>query len=231
MPGDGIGPEVTACALKVLQLVRPDCDYVTCVVGASAIAKTGNPYPPDTEAVVARSAGILFGSVGGTEFDGKPVQERPEWALFRLRKENDLYANIRPVRIFDGLEDASSLKAELVRGLDLIVLRELTSGLYFGHKETKIVDGVETSIDTLLYNAKEIERIARFGFELARTRSKRLTSVDKLNVLETSRLWRRVVTRSRQRLPRCRARSHAQSTTPRCSLRPCDPKRLRRDGH
>jgi 3-isopropylmalate dehydrogenase len=193
LPGDGIGPEVTACALRVLERVRPDCEYVTCAIGADAIAKFGNPYPPQTEAVVARSAGILFGSVGGTEFDGKPVQERPEWALFRLRKENDLYANIRPVRIFDGLENASSLKADLVRGLDLIVLRELTSGLYFGHKETKIVDGVETSIDTLLYNAKEIERIARFGFELARARRKRLTSVDKLNVLETSRLWRRIV--------------------------------------
>jgi len=193
LPGDGIGAEVTTSALKVLERVRPDCEYITCSVGADAIAKFGNPYPPQTEAVVRRSAGILFGAVGGTEFDGKPVQERPEWALFRLRKEHDLYANIRPVRIFDGLENASSLKPELVRGLDLIVLRELTSGLYFGHKETKIVDGVETSIDTLLYNAKEIERIARFGFELARARQKRLTSVDKLNVLETSRLWRRVV--------------------------------------
>ncbi len=193
LPGDGIGPEVTACALKVLERVRPDCDYVTCSVGADAIRKFGDPYPPQTEAVVKRSVGILFGAVGGTEFDGKPVQERPEWALFRLRKENDLYANIRPVRIFESLENASSLKPELVRGLDLIVLRELTSGLYFGRKETKIVDGVETAIDTLYYNAKEIERIARFGFELARGRNKRLTSVDKLNVLETSRLWRKIV--------------------------------------
>ncbi|HXP94766.1 MAG TPA: 3-isopropylmalate dehydrogenase [Candidatus Binatia bacterium] len=193
LPGDGIGPEVTSCALEVLKQVRPDCKYVTCAVGAAAIAKFGDPYPLETEAVVKRSAAILFGAVGGTEFDGKPVQERPEWALFRLRKENDLYANIRPVRIFDGLEDASSLKPELVRGLDLIVLRELTSGLYFGHKETRIIDGIETSIDTLLYNAKEIERIARFGFELARGRRKHLTSVDKLNVLETSRLWRRIV--------------------------------------
>ncbi len=137
LPGDGIGPEVTACALEVLKRVRPECEYVTCAIGAAAIEKFGDPYPLETEAVVKRSAAILFGAVGGTEFDGKPLQERPEWALFRLRKENDLYANIRPVRVFDGLEDASSLKPELVRGLDLIVLRELTSGLYFGHKETK----------------------------------------------------------------------------------------------
>jgi 3-isopropylmalate dehydrogenase len=177
----------------VLKRVRGDCEYVTCAVGADAIKKHGDPYPKESEAVVKRSAAVLFGAVGGPEFDGKPIEQRPEWAIFRLRKENDLYANIRPVRVFEGLEAASSLKTELVRGLDLIVLRELTSGLYFGHKETKLVDGIETSIDTLLYNAPEIERIARFGFELAKGRGKRLTSVDKLNVLETSRLWRRIV--------------------------------------
>lgn len=193
LPGDGIGPEVTECALDVLKRVRDDCEYLTCPIGAAGIRAAGDPYPQETQAVVQRSDAILFGAVGGYEFDGKPLTERPEWALFRLRKENDLYANIRPVRIFEGLEGASSLKPELIRGLDLIVLRELTSGLYFGHKETKIVNGVETSVDTLLYNATEIERIARFGFELARMRRKRLTSVDKLNVLETSRLWRRIV--------------------------------------
>ena len=122
-----------------------------------------------------------------------PVEQRPERALLELRKEFGLYANIRPVRVFPGLAPRSSLKDELVDGLDLIVLRELTGGLYYGARTNAIVDGVEVASDTCLYTAPEVERIARFGFELARSRRKKLTSVDKVNVLETSRLWRRVV--------------------------------------
>jgi 3-isopropylmalate dehydrogenase len=192
LPGDGIGPEITAAALRVLQSVRPDLSYEEGLIGAAAIDAQGHPYPPATRALLQRSAALLFGAVGDPRYDGKPV--RPEQALLAIRKEFDLFANIRPVRVLPGLEDASSLRPEVVAGIDLIVLRELTSGLYFGDpKHTTVVDGVETAIDTLVYRDFEVERIARAGFELARGRRKKLTSVDKQNVLETGRLWRRIV--------------------------------------
>ena len=136
--------------------------------------------------------------------------ERPEYALFLLRRDYELYANLRPVRVFPGLEDASSLKPELVRGLDLVVVREFTGGIYYGKpKEQRSVDGVEEAVDTMIYHAPEIERIARVAFELARARRKRVTSVDKQNILETSRLWRRVVERGRARISRRGARASA----------------------
>lgn len=192
LPGDGIGPEITASALTVLQHVRPDLVCEHGLVGGAAIDAEGTPYPDATRTLLHASAALLFGAVGVPKYDGKAV--RPEQALLAIRKEFDLFANVRPVKIFKGLEGASSLRPELIAGLDLVVLRELTSGLYFGEpKHTIVVDGVETAIDTLVYRKPEVERIARFGFELARTRSKRLTSVDKQNVLESGRLWRRTV--------------------------------------
>jgi 3-isopropylmalate dehydrogenase len=195
LPGDGIGPEVTAAALRILRRVRPDVGCETGLVGGAALEATGAPYPQATRELVRRSSAILFGSVGDARFEKNPAEKRPESALLELRKEFDLYANVRPVKMFAGLEDASTLRPEVVRGLDLIVLRELTSGLYFGKpKGTRVEDGVEVAVDTMVYRAPEIERIARFGFELARKRRKKLTSVDKQNVLETGRLWRRVVT-------------------------------------
>jgi 3-isopropylmalate dehydrogenase len=196
LPGDGIGPEVTRAGAAVLQAVRPDLDVVEELVGGAAMA-SGLPALPDpTRLLCDRSDAILFGAVGLPQYDGKPLPQRPEYALLQLRGDYELYANVRPVRVFDGLEDASSLKAELVRGLDLVVVRELTGGLYFGKpKEQRIEDGVETAIDTMYYRAPEIERIARVAFDLARGRRKRVTSVDKQNILETSRLWRRVVER------------------------------------
>lgn len=195
LPGDGIGPEVVRSAAAVLARARPDVEIVEAVVGGAALAQ-GLPALPDrTRALCDRSAAILFGSVGLPEYDGKPLSERPEYALFLLRGDYELYANLRPVRVFPGLEDASSLRPELVRGLDLVVVRELTGGIYYGKpKEQRRVDGVDEAVDTMIYRAPEIERIARVGFELARARHKRLTSVDKQNILETSRLWRRVVT-------------------------------------
>jgi len=194
LAGDGIGPEVTHAALRALQTVRPDLEYVEAPVGAAAL-KAGLPALPDeTRALCDRSAGILFGAVGLPEYEGRTLQERPEYALFVLRRDYELYANIRPVQVFAGLEDASSLKLELVRGLDLVVIRELTGGIYFGQpKETRTIDGVETAIDTMIYRPPEVERIARVAFELARKRRSLVTSVDKQNILETSRLWRRVV--------------------------------------
>jgi 3-isopropylmalate dehydrogenase len=196
LPGDGIGPEVTRVAAAVLQRVRPDVECVEAVVGGAALAQGLPALPDSTRDLCDRSVAILFGSVGLPEYDGKPLPQRPEYALFLLRAGYELYANVRPVRVFAGLEDASSLKPDLVRGLDLVVVRELTGGIYYGSpKEQRTVDGEEAAVDTMSYKASEIERIARVGFELARGRRKRLTSVDKQNVLETSRLWRRVVER------------------------------------
>jgi 3-isopropylmalate dehydrogenase len=196
LAGDGIGPEVTSQAVRVLHHVRPDIRCQEVEVGAAALVR-GLPALPDAARdCCERSDAILFGSVGLPAYDGKPLPERPEYALFLLRRDFELYANIRPVRVFPGLEDASSLKAQVVQGLDMVVVRELTSGIYFGKpKEQRIEDGVEVAIDTMIYRAPEIERIARTAFELARGRSKHVTSVDKQNILETSRLWRRVVTR------------------------------------
>jgi 3-isopropylmalate dehydrogenase len=194
LPGDGIGVEVTAVAERVLRTVRPDCTYEHGAVGVVALERDGTAYPEATHALCDRSDAILFGAVGDPKYDAAPSDARPEYALFQLRKRFDLFANLRPVAAIAGLEDASSLRPELVRGLDLMVVRETTSGLYFGEpKHQKTIDGVETAVDTLVYRAPEVERIARVAFELARGRSKRVTSVDKQNVLETSRLWRRVV--------------------------------------
>ncbi len=193
LPGDGIGVEVTAAALAVLQRVRPDLEYVHGDVGVVPLERDGTSYPARTRALCKRSAAILFGAVGDPRYDAAPADKRPEYAILQLRKEFDLFANLRPVATIAGLEDASSLKPELVRGLDLVVVRETTSGLYFGPKHTAIEDGVETAVDTLVYRTPEIERVARVAFELARARRGRVTSVDKQNVLETGRLWRRVV--------------------------------------
>lgn len=193
-PGDGVGPEITRAAVSVLARVRPDLETIERSVGGAALQRGLPALPDDARALAERSAAILFGSVGLPEYDGKPLAERPEYALFVLRRDYELYANIRPVRVFPGLEDASSLKAELVRGLDMVVVRELTGGIYFGTpKESRVENGVEVAVDTMIYRAPEVERIARTAFELARARRKRVTSVDKQNILETSRLWRRVV--------------------------------------
>ncbi len=194
LPGDGIGPEVTRAAVAVLGHVRPDVTCTEALVGGAALS-AGLPALPDAaRELCERSDAILFGSVGLPEYEGKPLPERPEYALFLLRRAYELYANLRPVRVFTGLEEASSLRPELVRGLDLVVVRELTGGIYYGQpKEQRRVGGVDEAVDTMIYRAPEIERIARVAFDLARARRKHLTSVDKQNILETSRLWRRVV--------------------------------------
>lgn len=203
LPGDGIGPEVTRAAVRVLRAVRPDVECAETPVGAAALQAGKPALPDDARTLCERSAGILFGAVGLPEYEGKPLPERPEYALFLLRRDFELYANVRPVRVFAGLEEASSLLPRLVKGLDLVVIRELTGGIYFGKpKEQRTgADGVEEAVDTMIYRAPEIERIAHVAFELARKRRKHITSVDKQNILETSRLWRRVVTRVAQEYP------------------------------
>lgn len=195
LPGDGIGPEVVACAADVLRRVRPDVECTQALVGGAALAAGLPALPAETRELCDRSDAILFGSVGLPQYDAKPLAERPEYALFLLRRDYELYANLRPVRVFAGLEEASSLRPEIVRGLDLLVVRELTGGIYYGRpKEQRRVDGVDEAVDTMIYRAPEIERIARIAFDLSRARRKHVTSVDKQNILETSRLWRRVVT-------------------------------------
>ncbi|MBV9333279.1 MAG: 3-isopropylmalate dehydrogenase, partial [Candidatus Eremiobacteraeota bacterium] len=194
LPGDGIGPEVTRAAVRVLARVRPDIECVESDVGGAALARGLPALPPQTRELCDASAAILFGSVGLPQYDGKPLAERPEYALFLLRRDYELYANLRPVRVFAGLENASPLKPEFVAGLDLIIVRELTGGIYYGEpKEQRCVEGVDEAVDTMIYRAPEVERIARIAFELARSRRNHLTSVDKQNILETSRLWRRIV--------------------------------------
>jgi 3-isopropylmalate dehydrogenase len=196
LPGDGIGPEVMHAAADLLRAVRPDVECVEAVVGGAALERGLPALPDDAKRLCDRSVAILFGSVGLPRYDGKPLAERPEYALFLLRRDYELFANLRPVRVFPGLEDASSLKPEMVRGLDLIVVRELTGGIYYGTpKEQRTVDGVEEAVDTMIYRAPEIERIARVAFAAAAGRKRVVTSVDKQNILETSRLWRRVVDR------------------------------------
>jgi len=193
LPGDGIGAEVTAAALRVLREVRGDLAYESGDVGGVAIEKHGSALPEETLELCRRSVALLFGAVGDARYD-VPGSPRPESAIMGLRKTFDLFANLRPVKTISGLEDASSLRPELLYGLDLVVVRETTSGLYFGQPKRQYVeDGVEAAVDTLIYRRPEVERIARIAFELARGRRQRVTSVDKQNVLETSRLWRRVV--------------------------------------
>ena len=192
LPGDGIGPEVTAAAVRVLRAAIPSCTFDEAPVGAAAIASHGTPLPAETLALARASDAILFGAVGGPGFEDRTPDQRPEAALLALRKAFGLYANVRPSYAFPGLESRSPLRAELVRGMDLVIVRELTGGLYFGPKSLEREDGVLTARDGLVYHDFEIERIVRFGFALARTRRRRVTSVDKSNVLMSSQLWRRI---------------------------------------
>ncbi|WP_069803542.1 3-isopropylmalate dehydrogenase [Thermogemmatispora onikobensis] len=202
LPGDGIGPEVTTQALRVLERVGARFGHTfqttQALVGAAAIEAEGDAISDATMALCQESDAILFGAVGGvSRYEGPNSKVQPERALFRLRKELELFANLRPVRPFKALLNASTLKPSILEGTDLLVVRELTGGIYFG-KPSEIRQtphGLE-AIDTLLYSEGEIERIVRTAFELARGRSKKkVTSVDKANVLSSSRLWRRVAER------------------------------------
>ena len=201
LAGDGIGPEIVAQAVRILKVVGPRFDeefqFEEALVGGVAYDETGHPLPPGTLTLCKRADGILFGAVGGPKWDTvQPPSLRPELgALLPLRKELGLFANLRPARLYPALAGASALKADLISdGLDILVVRELTGGIYFGDPKGR-TDGGNRAVDTCVYTTEEIERIAKVGFEAARKRGKRLCSVDKANVLETSRLWREVVTR------------------------------------
>ena len=199
LAGDGIGPEVTAEAVKVLRTVGrhagASLEFEHALVGGCAIDATGSPLPPASLELCRKAHAIMFGSVGGPKWDALPQEQRPERGLLALRKELDLYANLRPAKTFPMLVDASPLKRAVVEGTDLMVIRELTGGLYFGEPRgiEKFADGGARAVNTMAYTSREIDRIARVGFEVARKRRKKLTSVDKANVLIVSQLWRDVV--------------------------------------
>ncbi|MGI9952752.1 3-isopropylmalate dehydrogenase [Moorellaceae bacterium AZ2] len=206
LPGDGIGPEIVPEAVKVLEAVGKkysvDFEFRQGLVGGAAIDATGTALPAETLQLCQESDAILLGAVGGPQWDSLPPAERPETAaLLALRKGLGLYANLRPAYLFPALVEASPLKGEIVEGTDLLVLRELTGGLYFGEKKRERTSTGEVAWDTLIYTTEEIERILRLGFELARQRRKKLTSVDKANVLITSRLWRETAERLAREYP------------------------------
>jgi 3-isopropylmalate dehydrogenase len=196
IPGDGIGAEVTCWGKKVLERVAErgghQFSFSEALMGHAAIEATGGPLPEDTLDKARQSDAILFGAIGHEKYDKDPsLKVRPEQGLLKIRKELGLYANLRPIRLFDELLPASSIRPEILSGADILFFRELTGDVYFGEKK-KAEDGSWAS-DVMIYHRYEVERIARKAFEAAMSRRKKLCSVDKANVLETSRLWRKVV--------------------------------------
>jgi 3-isopropylmalate dehydrogenase len=199
LPGDGIGPEVTEQAVRVLREVASEFGHEIEIeekeIGGAALAKFGNPLPESTVQSCLASQAVLLGAVGNPAFDHNPRELRPESGLLRLRQELGSFANLRPAVFYPALADSSPLREEIVRGTNILIVRELLGGLYFGRPRSIGGSGAERrAVNTMTYSEPEIERIARAAFELARGRRKRVLSVDKANVLECSRLWREVVT-------------------------------------
>ncbi len=197
LAGDGIGPEIVEQAIKVLNSVgkkfNHEFEYTEALVGAVAIDRVGDPYPEATHKLCMDSDAILFGAIGDPKYDNNPnATVRPEQGLLAMRKKLGLYANIRPVTTFPSLLHKSPLRQDLIEGADFVVVRELTGGIYFGEPRGRSEDR-KTAFDTLIYTHEEIERIVKLGFEYAQKRNKRLTVVDKANILATSRLWRETV--------------------------------------
>jgi 3-isopropylmalate dehydrogenase len=206
LPGDGIGPEVTDEAVRVLEAIatkfKHDLSLTKKDVGGAALASSHDPLPQDTLQTCLASGAVLLGAVGGPAFDSVPKDLRPERGLLRLRQELGAFANLRPAVCFPALEDCSPLRSEVVRGTDVLIVRELLGGIYFGEpRSTEGAAGSRVAIDTMRYREPEIERIARVAFELAQSRRLQVTSVDKANVLDCSRLWREVVTRVAREYP------------------------------
>lgn len=196
LSGDGIGPEIINEAVKVLDAVcvkySHKFTYTSALVGAVAIDACGDPYPDQTHKVCLDSDAVLFGAIGDPRFDNNPsAKVRPEQGLLKMRKELGLFANIRPLVMFDSLLERSPLKSDRIKGVDFVCVRELTGGMYFGRPQGRSEDG-NTAYDTCVYSRFEIERIVRLAFDMAMTRRRHLTIVDKANVLATSRLWRQV---------------------------------------
>jgi 3-isopropylmalate dehydrogenase len=199
LAGDGVGREIVPEAVKVLKVVGEkfghSFEFANGDIGGQAIDKVGVPLPQDTLMLAKQSDAVLLGAVGGPKWEGLDYSLRPERALLGLREALGLYANLRPAKLYPNLADASTLKREIVEGIDILVVRELTGGIYFGKPKgiEKLANGQERGINTEVYTTDEIRRIAKVAFEAARKRRKKVTSVDKANVLESSELWRRVV--------------------------------------
>jgi 3-isopropylmalate dehydrogenase len=197
LAGDGIGPEILREAQRVLDALRKEgapIETEEALVGGAAYDVHGEPLPPATLDLVKRSEAVLFGAVGGPRYDTLPRDKRPEKAILALRKECDFFANLRPATVFPELADASTLKPEVVSGLDIMIVRELTGDIYFGQpRSVSGPKGARVGINTMHYTEPQIRRIVHVGFRTARQRGKRLCSIDKMNVLETSQLWRDIV--------------------------------------
>ena len=199
LPGDGVGPEVTRQAVRVLGEVarsfHHELDLAEGLVGGEALARTGSPLPDETQRLAKTRSATLLGAVGLPEYDHHPPDRRPERGLLELRRLLGVYANLRPVRTFPAPLAATPLKPEIVKGTNLVIVRELTSGIYYGRPRGLSGSGPEErAVNTMCYTRSEVERVGRIAFELARERRRKVTSVDKSNVLENSQLWRRVVT-------------------------------------
>jgi len=202
LPGDGIGPEIIAQATKVLRKLHPSIEMKEAPVGGAGYEAAGDPLPAATLSLAKEADAVLFGAVGDSRYDRLERAKRPEQAILGLRKELGLFANLRPAQVHPELAAASALKPEVVAGLDILIVRELTGDIYFGQpRGIREVAGAREGFDTMRYSESEIRRIARVGFEAARRRSRRLCSVDKANVLETSQLWRDVVTQEAKGFP------------------------------
>ncbi|PYF07372.1 3-isopropylmalate dehydrogenase [Ureibacillus chungkukjangi] len=201
LPGDGIGPEVVAAAIRVLQVIakryKHDFQLGYAAIGGAAIDQFQDPLPIETIEMCRESDAVLLGAVGGPKWDNNPAELRPEKGLLRIRKTFDLFANLRPVKAFPSLLDASPLKREVAENVDLMIVRELTGGIYFGEKNRSEVEASDLNI----YTREEIERIVDNAFILAKLRKGKLCSVDKANVLETSRLWRQIVEEKKVQYP------------------------------
>lgn len=198
LPGDGIGVEIMAQAVRVLKALDLKCELENALLGGCAVDATGSPFPEATQKLAKEADAVLLGAVGGPKWDVLPREQRPERGLLGIRKHLGLFANLRPAVLYPELANASTLKPEVVAGLDIMIVRELTGDIYFGQPrgiETREVDGSTQRVgfNTMIYSESEIRRIGRVAFEAARRRHKKLCSVDKMNVLETTQLWRDVM--------------------------------------
>jgi 3-isopropylmalate dehydrogenase len=207
LPGDGIGPEILEVAVEVLKVIGRKFDlqftFRSAKIGGAAIDETGSPLPPETLSTCRDSDAVLLAAIGGPRWDRLPRHQRPETGLLGLRAGLNLFANLRPAKILPQLLDASSLKREVVEGVDILVVRELTGGIYFGEPKGifETGSGEKRGLNTMVYGSSEIDRVARVAFELARQRSRKLCSVDKANVLDVSQLWRERVTATGENYP------------------------------
>jgi 3-isopropylmalate dehydrogenase len=194
LPGDGIGPEIVAQALRVLRALDLKLETEEALLGGCAVDATGSPYPEATQKLAQQADAVLLGAVGGPQWDSHPREQRPERGLLGIRKHLNLFANLRPAVLYDELANASTLKPEVVAGLDILIIRELTGDIYFGQpRGIEVRDGQRVGTNTMVYSESEIRRIARVAFAAARKRRGKLCSVDKMNVLECTQLWRDVV--------------------------------------